>query len=210
MKARGLPRGGIERTLHWVNAVAVLVLIASGWQIHAAAPLVPLAAPAWLTLGGDLTGALRWHFAAMWPFALTSVALIGRRLVPGAGVRLLPVSSRAVLRDAGAALRGRLGHGHASYNAVQRLAYLACFALLVLALASGLALWKPMQLRPVAHLFGGYEGVRRVHFAAMAGITGFVALHATMALLVPRTLAAMVLGLRRGGGTSRGDSGERT
>jgi thiosulfate reductase cytochrome b subunit len=66
-----------------------------------------------------------------------------------------------------------------------------------LAVASGLALWKPVQLDFLTSLFGGYEAARRVHFVAMAGIVGFIVVHLALVLLVPRTLPSMVTGRAR-------------
>jgi thiosulfate reductase cytochrome b subunit len=64
----------------------------------------------------------------------------------------------------------------------------------VIAVASGLALWKPVQLQKLALLLGGYEGARLVHFFAMATIVLFLGIHVVMALIVPRSLRAMILG----------------
>jgi thiosulfate reductase cytochrome b subunit len=60
--------------------------------------------------------------------------------------------------------------------------------------ASGFAIWKPVQLRPLTTLFGGYEAARYVHFFAMAAIVAFLVLHVVMALLVPKSLRAMIKG----------------
>jgi thiosulfate reductase cytochrome b subunit len=58
------------RLTHWLSAVAILVMIASGWRIYDASPLFKfIYFPNALTLGGWLGGALLWHFAAMWLLA---------------------------------------------------------------------------------------------------------------------------------------------
>ncbi|MFN7286492.1 MAG: cytochrome b/b6 domain-containing protein, partial [bacterium] len=94
-----------------------------------------------------------------------------------------------------AALTGRLAHDESgSYNAIQKLLYAGVLGLIILVIASGLAIWKPVQLQGLTMLFGGFQGARLVHFLAMAGIVAFVLVHAAMALLVPRTLRAMILG----------------
>jgi thiosulfate reductase cytochrome b subunit len=59
---------------------------------------------------------------------------------------------------------------------------------------SGLAIWKPVQLQELTAVFGGYDAARYVHFFAMAAIVGFLVVHVVMALLVPRSLRAMVTG----------------
>jgi thiosulfate reductase cytochrome b subunit len=100
-----------------------------------------------------------------------------------------------VLKDVGAALRGRLAHENlAVYNAAQRAAYLALIVCLVLLVASGLAIWKPVQLHPLALLFGDYEAARYVHFFAMVAVALIVLVHVAMVILVPRTFPSMFTG----------------
>jgi len=188
----------VVRLTHWINAVAVFCMLFSGWAIYNASPLFPFTFPKWATLGGWLGGAIAWHFAAMWLFALNGLVY----LVYGVASRhvtrtFLPLSAGAVWRDARAALAFRLVHRLGQYNAVQRLAYAVAFLLGALLLASGLALWKPVQLQGLAALFGGYEWARRVHFGAMAGLVGFIVLHLALVLVVPSTLKAMITGRAR-------------
>ena len=184
------------RLTHWINAVATIVLIMSGLQIHNADPILPFQLPSWMTLGGWLGGALLWHFAAMWLLAANALAYLLYGLVSGRLRRkLLPLSPRSLLRDIRAALHGRLSHGDlAEYNAVQKFSYVFVISLTWLAVASGLAMWKPVQLEFLSALFGGFDASRVVHFAAMAGIVAFLLVHVVMTLLVPRTLLAMLRG----------------
>lgn len=191
----------VVRITHWLNALAVLVMIASGWRIYNASPLFEWRFPPELTLGGWLAGALQWHFAAMWLLALNGIVYLLYGIFSGHLRRkLLPVSPRAVLADVRAALRGRLAHADLSvYNAAQRAAYLALIVLLALLVASGLAIWKPVQLYWLAALMGDYEGARYVHFFAMAGMALIVAVHVVMVILVPRTLPTMFTGRIRHG-----------
>ena len=188
----------VVRLTHWINAVAVFCMIFSGWAIYNASPFFPFAFPKWATLGGWLGGALAWHFAAMWLFALNGLAYTLYGLVARHFSRtFFPLSPVAIWRDARAALTFRLAHSAGHYNAVQRLAYVVAFLLGVLLLASGLALWKPVQFHTLASLFGGYEWARRVHFLAMSGLVGFILLHLALVVLVPRTLVAMITGRAR-------------
>lgn len=184
------------RTTHWLNALAVVLMTLSGWRIYDAAPIWDFAIPASWTLGGWLGGALQWHFAAMWLLAVNGLSYLALNIGSGRlRRRFLPLSPRAVLRDLGEALRGRLGHADpAHYNAVQRAAYLFAMLDIALLVASGLVLWKSVQFPLLREVLGGYEGARRVHFAAMAGIVAFVAVHLAMVALVPRTLLAMLRG----------------
>jgi len=186
----------VIRLTHWINVLAVLVMVLSGWRIYNASPLFPFRFPAEVTLGGWLAGALQWHFAAMWLLALNGLVYLVYGLASGRFRRqLLPVSPRAVLADIGSALRGRLAHDDLSvYNAAQRAAYLAIILTLVVLVLSGLAIWKPVQLQELAALMGGYEGARLLHFFAMALLVFLVVVHVVMALLVPRTIPTMVTG----------------
>ena len=93
-----------------------------------------------------------------------------------------------------AALRFRLSHDGARYNAVQRLLYVLVGCGIALAVASGLAIWKPVQLYSLTFLMGGYENARRIHFLVMAGIVAFIVVHLALVVVVPRTLWAMIVG----------------
>jgi thiosulfate reductase cytochrome b subunit len=187
------------RTSHWLNAIAVVVLVASGWRIYNASPLFDFTFPKAITLGGWLGGALQWHFAAMWLLAVNGLFYLAMNVLTGRLLRkFFPLSPRAVLRDALAAVRGRLSHDDPShYNAVQRLAYLFVMADLVAIVLSGLVLWKSVQFPLLRELLGGYEFARRIHFAGMALLVAFIAVHLLMVALVPRTLLTMLGGRRR-------------
>jgi len=191
------------RLTHWVNAVAMTVMIMSGWRIYDASPLFGFEFPTWMTLGDWLGGALAWHFAAMWLLAGNFAFYVGYGLVSGhIRRRLLPLRPKEIWRDFVAALRFRLPHSDDSYNAVQRLLYLLVGVGIAGAIVSGLAIWKLVQLVPLTALLGGYEVARRVHFLAMAGISLFIIVHLVLVVLVPRTLVAMLTGraLHRTGG----------
>lgn len=184
------------RVTHWVNAVAMLVMIGSGWQIYNASPLFDFIFPRSITLGGWLAGALLWHFAAMWVLAINGLVYLTLGFVTGRFRRkLLPITPGAVLADAKAALTFKLSHDDLShYNAVQKLLYAGVILAAVIIVLSGLAIWKPVQLQELTALFGGYEFARYVHFFAMAAIVGFLVIHVSLALLVPKSLRAMVAG----------------
>ena len=190
----------VVRITHWINVLAVLMMITSGWTIYNASPLFAFSFPDAITLGGWLAGALQWHFAAMWLLVLNGLVYVTYGIASGHFRRkLLPITPRAVLHDIGEALRGRLAHADLSvYNAAQRAAYLALIVCLILLVASGLAIWKPVQLHSLAVLMGDYEGARYIHFFAMAAVAFIVVVHVVMVLLVPRTFPTMITGrLRR-------------
>lgn len=187
------------RITHWLNALAVLVLVTSGWRIYNAAPFFPFDIPAALTLGGWLGGALQWHFAAMWLLAANGLVYLTLNIVSGRlSAKFFPLSIGGIFRDALDALRGRLSHADPRrYNHVQRFAYLFVMLDIVLLVLSGLVLWKSVQFGLLRDLLGGYEFARRIHFFAMAALVAFVAVHLVMVALVPRTLLAMLSGHTR-------------
>ncbi|NHZ66439.1 cytochrome b/b6 domain-containing protein [Massilia genomosp. 1] len=184
------------RLTHWLNAVAVLLLVTSGWRIYNATAFLGFSVPAHITLGGWLGGALAWHFAAMWLLLANGILYLLLNLVSGRLRRqFFPVSPRQLLRDMGAALKGKLAHADPRrYNSVQRLAYLFVMLDSIVLVLSGLVLWKSVQFPLLRMLTGGYEGARQVHFFAMAGLCGFIVVHVAMVALVPRTLLAMLRG----------------
>ena len=184
------------RLTHWVNALAVVIMVMSGWRIFNASPLWEYTFPPSITLGGWLGGGLMWHFAAMWLLVANGVLYLVLNLVSGRFARkFFPLSPRALWGDVMAALRGHLAHDDlANYNAVQRAAYLFVVLDLIALVLSGLVLWKSVQFPLLRELMGGYEAARRVHFFAMALLVAFVAVHLVMVALVPRTLLAMLRG----------------
>ena len=184
------------RATHWINALSVVLLVASGWRIYNAAPFFAFTIPAKLTLGGWLGGALQWHFAAMWLLVVNGIAYLALNFFSGRLRRqFFPLSPRQFLLDLGAALKGKLAHADLRhYNTVQRVAYLFVIADIVLIVLSGLVLWKSVQFPMLRELLGGYDTARRVHFFAMSALVGFIAVHLAMVALVPRTLLAMLRG----------------
>jgi thiosulfate reductase cytochrome b subunit len=184
------------RITHWINAVAILAMIGSGWEIYNASPLFRFEFPKSITLGGWLAGALLWHFAAMWLLVGNGLFYVLLGLASGRFRRKwLPLRPADFMRDLRAALTGRLAHGDLTvYNAVQKALYIGVMLAGLLSVASGLAIWKPVQLRGLAVVLGGYEAARLVHFFAMAAIVAFIAVHVVMAVIVPKTLRAIIVG----------------
>jgi thiosulfate reductase cytochrome b subunit len=184
------------RVTHWINALAMLVMIGSGWQIYDASPLFGFTFPRQIALGNWLAGALLWHFAAMWVLMINGLVYLVLGIVSGRFRRkLFPVYPREVLRDLFAALRGKLAHDDLSvYNAVQKLLYLGIIVAGIAIVLSGLAIWKPVQFQPLTAFFGGYNTARYVHFAAMTTIVAFLVVHVSLAVIVPKSLRAMIIG----------------
>ena len=184
------------RVTHWINALAMLMMIGSGWQIYNASPLFGFTFPTQIALGNWLAGALLWHFAAMWLLVINGVVYVALGILTGRFRRkLFPISPGEVWRDFLAALRGRLAHDDLTvYNAVQRLLYVGVLLTGVVIVLSGLSIWKPVQFQALTAFFGGYNTARYVHFAAMTAIVAFLVVHVTLAILVPKSLRAMIIG----------------
>jgi thiosulfate reductase cytochrome b subunit len=188
----------VVRITHWINAFAMGCMIMSGWQIYNANPLFGFTFPPWATLGGWLGGAIAWHLAAMWLLVCNGLIYIVWGLIRRHFTRnFLPITAAGLWRDTRDALTFRLKHTLGIYNTVQRLLYLVTLLVAVVAVLSGLALWKPVQLQTLSSLFGGYEVTRRVHFLAMSCIVGFVVIHVVLVAIVPSTLWTMITGRAR-------------
>jgi thiosulfate reductase cytochrome b subunit len=184
------------RAMHWINALAMILMIMSGWQIYNASPLFDFRFSRDITLGGWLGGALLWHFAAMWLLMINGLAYLITGLATGRfRKKLLPITAGGVISDVKAALTFKLAHDDLStYNYVQRLLYAGIIAVGIVIVLSGLSIWKPVQLHWLVMLFGDYNAARYVHFFCMAAIVAFLVIHVALAILVPRSLRAMIIG----------------
>ncbi|HEY6948280.1 MAG TPA: cytochrome b/b6 domain-containing protein, partial [Gemmatimonadales bacterium] len=92
---------GVVRVAHWLNAIVLVGMIASGLQIYQAFPhfgkkghvyplpnpfdsgRFPSGFPEWARLGGWLAGGLNWHFALAWPFVVTGLLYLGFLVLSG-------------------------------------------------------------------------------------------------------------------------------
>lgn len=198
----------LRRIAHWLLAVAVFIMVGSGWRIYNDVPIFwSYRFPIWITLGGQPdssyaqhnesgTGsAIAWHFAGMWLLLLAFCLYMLHGLLTGHLWRnLLPVSPRAFWRDFAAAARFRLVHRLGEYNAVQKVFYWGVLLSVLMMFLSGLAIWKPVQLAGLTWMFGGFYLARVVHFMFMSAIVGFLIVHVTLVILVPKTFVAMTLG----------------
>lgn len=197
----------IIRITHWLNAIAMIIMIGSGWRIYNDSPLIPgFEFPNWITIGGNAAvsdakwqnhayGGLQWHFAAMWLLVANALIYAGFAVWSGRLRRMMfPITVAGVMHTIRETLRFKLNHEHGVYNHVQRLMYLGVMVLIIGVVLSGLAMWKPVQFQTLALLFGSFQGARWVHFVCMTGIVLFMLVHIALALLVPRTLVSMTVG----------------
>lgn len=203
------------RLTHWSAFVLVFGMVASGLQIYGAYPrfgerggpfLVnafhDVRFPEWSRLGGWLAGGINWHFALMWPLAGTGALYLGYLVVSGEWRALLfrPRDVRPAVAMARYYLRLDPEHPpQGKHNSLQKAAYTAILLLGALAVASGLAVYKPVQLAWLAAAFGGFQGARWVHFATVWVFVAFTAVHVTLVFVAdPASLRAMITGRYRG------------
>ena len=185
------------RIMHWINAVAMIVMIASGWGIYDDSVIFgSLYFPQAVRLGSWAAESLLWHFAGMWVVALNGLAYLIYGFATGRfRERLLPIRVADVIQTVRETLRFKISHDDLTvYNAVQKILYLVVMIAGVLQVVTGLAVWKPVQFSWLVDLFGGFQGARLAHFMGMAVIVGFLLVHVALAFLVPQTIWAMLSG----------------
>ena len=185
------------RIMHWLNAVTMFIMIGSGWKIYNDEVIFGwLHFPDYLTIGQWAQHGLQWHFFGMWIIFLNGIAYLSYGLLSGRFRRmLLPIRWGELVQTVREALSFKLAHADATqYNTVQKLLYIGVIASGILIVISGLAIWKPVQFSELYILFGDFQTARLVHFLCMTAIVLFLAVHVTLALIVPTTLVAMFTG----------------
>lgn len=209
---------GIVRLTHWLNAVFLTGMIASGLQIYAAyahfgtrgmvlnlpnpfdASRIPI--PPEMRLGGWLAGGLRWHFSLAWPFVLTGLAYAVFLGVSGEWRKLIfrPRDVPGAVQMVRYYLRLRPDHPpQGKHNPLQKSAYSFIIILAVVSILSGFAIAKPVQLAFLTSMFGGYQLARYWHFVAVWTFIAFTVVHVVMVFAAdPASLRAIITGRYRG------------
>jgi len=166
--------------------------------------------------GGALPTALRLHWLFVYLFMLNGLAYLAGLGLGGGYRALLPRITD--VRDglamavyyAGAPF-ARLARrawprprAATKYNALQRLSYFAMPVAGTLAILSGWAIHKPMQLQWLATLFGGYDAARVWHFWLMWVFVLFIVPHVILVFADGwDTMRSMIVGWsERTGGSS--------
>jgi Ni/Fe-hydrogenase b-type cytochrome subunit len=201
----------VVRLTHWVNVVAVTIMVGSGLRIFNAYPAFapkggtfccypferqPI--PSWLTFGGWLAGARQWHFAMMWILVLNGLVYLGFIYLHGEWRDLTP--RRGDVRDSWEMvkyyLRVRRDHpAQGKHNALQKTAYFSMPILGLVLVLTGIAIWKPVQFGLLTNLFGGYVWARYWHFVAMTALVALSVVHVFMVFVVdPHSLRSMITG----------------
>jgi thiosulfate reductase cytochrome b subunit len=185
------------RIMHWTNAVAMFIMVGSGWGIYNDSVIFHFVYfPDWARIGSWAANSLLWHFAGMWLLAINGLAYLTYGIVTGRlRERLLPIRVSEIIHTVRETLHFKLAHEDlTTYNAVQKVLYIVVILAGISQVITGLAIWKPVQFSWLVALFGGFQTARLVHFLGMSVIVGFVVVHVALALLVPRTLWAMLTG----------------
>lgn len=211
------------RLWHWLNAIAIVILLGSGLGISNAHPRLYWGRyganfdaawaqlphfPAWITIPGSYNLAIsrRWHlfFALVLAFGLLAfmvASLINRHIQRNLRVRaaeLTPAHLAEDVRDH-LAFRFHDADDPGAYNTLQKLSYvLVIFGAIPLMIFTGLALSPGMDAAwPwLLELFGGRQSARSLHFIAAALIGGFTVVHLALVILagVGNELRSMVTG----------------
>ena len=201
----------IVRVTHWVNVVAIIIMVGSGLRIFNAYPAFARKGeifccypwegqpfPAWLTFGGWLAGARNWHFAMMWVLVVNGLIYLAFVYLHGEWRDLVP--RKGDIRDSWQMLKfyafRRKDHPHqGKHNALQKTAYFLMPITGALLVLTGIAIWKPVQLAWLTNMFGGYVWARYWHFVAMVALVILSVLHVFMVFAVdPYSLKSMITG----------------
>ena len=201
----------IVRVTHWINVVALTIMIGSGLQIFNAYPRfarkgetfccypwegTPI--PGAFTFGGWLAGARNWHFAMMWVLVVNGLVYLAFIYLHGEWKDLVP--RRGFVRDAWQMTRfylfARKDHPiQGKHNALQRGTYFLLPWIALLTVVSGIAIWKPVQLAPLTDLMGGYVWARYWHFVSMMLLIALSLIHIFMVFAVdPYSMRSMITG----------------
>jgi thiosulfate reductase cytochrome b subunit len=171
----------IIKIFHGLIIISLLLMIASGLQIYNANPVFGSREgwkfPSTVTLGGWLAGGRNWHFAVMWVFSFTLLIYgIYIGLTKRWQKRFVSSSDLEVLKTGQNPKR--------KAYAWHRLLYTGIIPILLLAIASGLAMYKPIQLAWLANLFGSWQMLRTIHFLTVPIAILFTIVHVFMGLKV--------------------------
>ncbi len=169
----------IVRLFHWINIISLFGMIASGLQIYNANPVFGgrdgLHIPWLITLGGWLAGGRNWHFALMWIYGLNLLAYgiyifwtkrWRDRFGSTQDVKALQASSNPKRRT----------------YAWHRIVYTSIIPILILAIATGLSMYQPVQFYWLANLFGDWQTLRTAHFMTVPLVLLFTLVHSSLAL----------------------------
>ena len=188
------------RLMHWTNAIAMIIMILSGWGIYDDYVIIPgLHFSETFRLGAWAAPSLQWHFAGMWLLAVNGFCYLIYGLVTGRlRERMLPIRFKELVWTVRDTLHLKIEHHDLTvYNAVQKLLYIVVILAGISQVVTGFFIWKPIQFSAPVALLGGFQALRLEHFIGMVVIVGFLIVHIALSLLVPKTLWSMLTGGQR-------------
>lgn len=167
----------IVRLTHWVNFIALGIMVTSGLRIYNASPIWDFRIPAEITVGGWLAGARMWHFFGMWLFIVNGAVWFVYNITSkhGRGTTLFRSSDvSGILPMMKYYIGVRKDHPPVKkYNALQKLTYTLIPLLALASILSGTAIYWPVQFSVITSLFGGYDTARVWHFIFTAAFVLF-------------------------------------
>ncbi len=192
----------IIRITHWVNFIALGIMVTSGMRIYNASPIWDFEFPPALTLGGWLAGARMWHFFAMWLFVVNGLVWFPYNITSrhGRTTTLFRASDASgLLPMILYYLRVRKTHPPAKkYNALQKLAYTTIPLVGLGSILTGLSLYWPVQFSGIAAPFGGYDSARVFHFLFACALVFFFFGHMIMVIIAGwSNFASMITGWKK-------------
>ena len=189
----------VIRLTHWVNVIALYIMVTSGLKIYNASPIFGFLFPDWLTTGGWLAGARQWHFFAMWLFVVNGIVWVSYNCISKHGrytTLFRPKDAHGVLPMIKYYLRIYKQHPRTGkYNALQKLAYSSMILVALVAVLTGLSIYWPVQMQVITAIFGNYDTARIYHFLAMSAIVLFFFGHLFMVAIAGwRNFLSMITG----------------
>ena len=180
------------RWMHWFNFPILSIMVWSGLRIYwsfdfTRVPgdfgdfnLLPNIFYENLDLDRKLARGLSFHFSFGWLFVLNGIAYVLYLAFSKEWKRIVPKLSD--LKNVPAMMMHEMGMKdekpeQGQYNVMQQLAYTTVIVMAAIIVATGFAIFKPVQLWWLTAAFGGYETARAIHFVMTAGITGFFFIH---------------------------------
>lgn len=162
------------KIFHWINIISLFIMLTSGLQIYNANPVFGGRSgwhiPPIFTLGGWLAGGRHWHFAAMWLFSLNLLwygiyIFISRRWRH----RFVGINDFKALQKSKNSKR--------LIYAWHRIVYTGIIPILLLAIFTGIGMYKPAQFHFIVDTFGSWQALRIVHFSSVPIVILFVVAH---------------------------------
>jgi thiosulfate reductase cytochrome b subunit len=178
-KAKAPKQDLLAKAFHWINIVSLLIMTSSGLRIYNANPVFGgregMHFPGTFLLGDGLADGRVWHFAAMWVYAINLLIYGLYIFITKRWKNRFAASNDLKALQASANAKRKIFAGH-------KIVYTVIIPILLLAIVSGVVMYKPAQLHWLASLFGSWQVLRTVHFLTIPIVLGFTFVHSFLAL----------------------------